>query len=109
MAKHEFGIMPDAPAFGKRYDEYEPHRYSCIRVDDESLEQAAEKLQSVDCFWHTTDVPGKGLAYCGITLIPPSSLGAFLNVIRDDPDLSELAKLLEEAEKENRWVIHFGI
>ena len=24
MAKHEFGIMMDAPQQGKRYDEYEP-------------------------------------------------------------------------------------
>ena len=30
MAKHEFGIMMDAPQPGKRYDEYEPWKYDCI-------------------------------------------------------------------------------
>ena len=28
MAKHEFGIMMDAPQQGKRYDEYEPWKYA---------------------------------------------------------------------------------
>ena len=35
MAKHEFGIMMDAPQPGKRYDEYEPWKYDCISVDDD--------------------------------------------------------------------------
>ena len=34
MAKHEFGIMMDAPQQGTRYDEYEPWKYTCISVDD---------------------------------------------------------------------------
>ena len=34
MAKHEFGIMMDAPQQGKRYDEYEPGKYTCISVDN---------------------------------------------------------------------------
>ena len=38
MAKHEFGIMIDAPQPGKRYDEYEPWKYACISVDDDYLE-----------------------------------------------------------------------
>lgn len=37
MAKHEFGIMLDAPKKGKHYDEYEPWKYTCISVDDDDL------------------------------------------------------------------------
>ena len=43
MAKHEFGIMMDAPQPGKRYDEYEPWKYDCISVDDDYVEGIAEK------------------------------------------------------------------
>ena len=35
LAKHEFGIMQDAPEPEKRYDEYEPRKYNCIAVDDD--------------------------------------------------------------------------
>ena len=44
MAKHEFGIMMDAPQQGKRYDEYEPWKYTCISVDDAYLEGVVERL-----------------------------------------------------------------
>lgn len=48
MAKHEFGIMADAPQPGKRYDEYEPWKYDCISVDDDYVEGIAEKLGFID-------------------------------------------------------------
>ena len=48
MAKHEFGIMMDAPQQGKRYDEYEPWKYTCISVDDAYLEGVVERLSSID-------------------------------------------------------------
>ena len=74
MAKHEFGIMMDAPQQGKRYDEYEPWKYACISVDDAYLDGVVERLTSIDFYWHTLSVKGKGLAYCGVTLVPPCSL-----------------------------------
>ena len=109
MAKHEFGIMKDAPRHGKRYDIYEPWKYSCIYVDDDDQENAVERLASITFYWHTLSVKGKGLAYCGITLIPPYSLKAFIEAIADVPKTVELKKLLEKALVENKWVIHFGI
>ena len=109
MPRHEFGMMPFAPRFGKRYDKYEPQKYSCISIEDVYIERIAEGLQSVDSYWHTLSVKGKGLAYCGITLIPPSSLKGFIRLIDNDPVLSELTEFLEKAEYENKWVIHFGI
>ena len=109
MAKHEFGIMMDAPQQGKRYNEYEPWKYACISVDDAYLEGVVERLTSIDFYWHTLSVKGKGLAYCGVTLVPPCSLKAFIYVIADNSELSELKKLLEKALSNNKWVIHYGL
>ena len=109
MAKHEFGIMMDAPQQGKRYDEYEPWKYACISVDDAYLDGVVERLTSIDFYWHTLSVKGKGLAYCGVTLVPPCSLKAFIDSIADIPELCELKKLLKKALDKNKWIIHYGI
>ncbi len=65
MAKHEFGIMQEHPKPGYRYDEYEPERYNCIAVDDDYLEDIAQEFHHIDFYWHTLDMPGKGIAYAG--------------------------------------------
>ena len=109
MAKHEFGIMMDVRQPGKRYDKYEPWEYACISVDDVYLECIIERLLSIDFYWHTLSVKGKGFSYCGITLVPPSFLKAFIDVTADNPELSELKKLLEKALDNHKWVIHYGI
>lgn len=109
MQVHEFGIMKEAPVSGERFDEYEPEKYNCISVDDDDIVPVLEKLNDVQFYWHTTDRPGQGLAYCGITLIPPGSIDRMTEIIRDNVRLSGLLSLLSEAKKENRFVIHFGI
>lgn len=109
MARHKFGIMHTAPCKGKRYDTYEPQKYNCISVDDIFLENIDADLNNIDFYWHTTDVKGKGLAYCGITLIPPCSVNAFIAVINEAHGLSELYELAKTALNENKWIIHFGI
>ena len=109
MAKHEFGIMTDVPQTGKRYDEYEPWKYTCISVDDDYLEDVVDRLSFIDFYWHALSVKGKGLSYCGITLVPPSSLKSFIDVIADNSELSELKELLEKAMDNNKWVIHYGL
>lgn len=109
MAKHEFGIMQTAPKKGRRYDEYEPQKYNCISVNDDYLEDIVAEFDHIDFYWHTLDVKGKGIAYWGVTLIPPSSIEAFVDVIKDVYGLSELKELSEKAIKENKWIIHFGL
>ena len=109
MAKHEFGIMPTAPREGERYDEYEPQKYHCISVSDDYMENIVTCFDDIAFYWHSVDVPGKGLAYCGITLIPPGSMEACISVIESIPELSELKKLLQKAYTENKWTIHFGL
>ena len=76
---------------------------------DDYLEPVVTQLDDIDFFWHTTDVPGKGLAYTGITLIPPASMPEFIAVIENIGELSELKTLLQKAWRENKWVIHYGL
>lgn len=109
LARHDFGIMQNAPKPGKRYDEYEPQKYNCISVDDDYMELIDANLNNVNFYWHTLDIPAKGIAYTGITLIPPTSIQAFTAVIKDITELNELKNLLEKALAENKWVIHFGL
>ena len=109
MARHEFGIMQNVPKQGKRYDEYKPKKYNCISVDDTYVEKIDADLNNIDFYWHTLDMPAKGIAYTGITLIPPKSLQAFTAVIKDIAELNVLRDLLENAFIENKWVIHFGL
>ena len=109
MASHEFGIMQEAPVLGQRFDEYEPDNYHCIKVDDDVLELVAEQLCAADCYWHALDVPGKGLAYCGITLIPPASLPLMCDIIAEVPELADLHRMLIQAWKEDKYVIHYGL
>lgn len=109
MAYHEFGIMQTPPQNGQRFDEYVPEKYNCISVDDDYIENILEKLTDVDFYWHTTDVSGKGLDYCGVTLIPPSSMKHFIYVIDEIYELNQLKELLVEALNKNKWIIHFGL
>lgn len=51
----------------------------------------------------------KGLAYWGITIIPPHSLEKCISIIDGNAQLGELKDLLQKALKENKFVIHFGI
>lgn len=109
MAKHQFGIMERAPVHGERYDRYEPEAYALLSVDDEWIEPLLPKLDALDFFWHSLDVPGKGLAYYGITLIPPRSMEAMSRILEDVPALSALTYLLAEAKAGGKFVIHYGI
>ena len=109
MEKHEFGIMQIAPEKGKRYDEYEPQKYDCISVNDDYLEDIVADFNHIDFYWHSLDIKGKGIAYCGVTLIPPSSVNVFVDVIEDVYGLSELREMSKKAIAENKWMIHFGL
>ncbi len=109
MARHEFGIMQEPPKSGIRYDEYEPQKYGCISVDDDYIADILLQFNVFDSYAHTTDVSFKGLVYCGITLIPPTSIDLFVAVIENIPELEELKELLLTAKEENKFVIHYGL
>lgn len=109
MLKHEFGIMPQAPLLGKRFDEYEPEKYHCVAVSDDDILPCLDAFRCGKTYWHSLDRPELGLAYNGITLIPPETLDAYLEIIWKNPKLSELAALFSIAAHEKCYVIHFGI
>ena len=109
MAVHEFGILPRYPVPGERYDTYEPERYHCVAVDDAWVEPLAERLAELPVYWHTLDQPGRGLAYCGVTLIPPESIPAILAALDVAEEWTSLGGLLEEAKTQGRFVIHYGL
>ena len=109
MATHEFGIMPTAPAAGQRFEKYEPGKYHCIRADDAEIERLLPETMGLELYWHTVGCAGKGLADTGITLIPPVSLPKLREAVSRQGDMAELAALLRRAERENKWVIHYGL
>ena len=109
MAKHEFGIMKVTPKLNERYDTYEPEKYDCISIDDDFIEPLLDKLAQIDCYWHTLNQPGSGLEYCGISLIPPSSLEQFVVLLDGTIGTDGLKSLLLRAKTEGKYVIHFGI
>ena len=104
---HEFGIMLTDPQPKENYIDYEPQKYNCVVVHDEIVEKFGDAvLRDMPCFWCSVDRPEKGLAYCGITLIPPASLPTLLEAAGESEPLQ---KLIEKAIAENRFVIHFGL
>ena len=109
MAKHEFGILAETPRPGKIFDEYEPEKFNCISIDDDYIYPLLEQLSELLFYWHSIDVPGRSLAYCGITLIPPETAKAMLNITGQTNELNDLSDLLEKAVKAQVFVIHFGI
>ncbi|KOA19349.1 hypothetical protein CLHOM_24550 [Clostridium homopropionicum DSM 5847] len=111
MAKHEFGIMQNEPMYEERFDEYEPKKYKCIEVDDDFIQSILVDLKNIDCYWHTLQIAGKGLAYCGITLIPPTSINMLIRILsmQDKLEYNDLISLANQAKEENKYIIHFGI
>lgn len=111
MAKHEFGIMEETPTEDDFFTNYEPQKYNCIEIHDDFIEPILMDLLSIKCFWHNLKRKEKGLAYCGITLIPPKSLVSFINILlsQSKNEYIPLINLAYEAKEKDKYIIHFGI
>ncbi len=111
MARHEFAILKQTPSWDDVFDTYEPEKYHSSAVDDVFIEPILVDLQEMDCYWHTLQQPGKGLAHSGITLIPPSSMEAFLRILtaQNKPEYSPPIQMAMEAKENGYYLIHFGI
>jgi len=111
---HEFGILHD---FDKQkiYRDYEPQKYHCISIDDDIIGKLVEQLSIIKTYFHSFTRPNDGLAYWGITIIPPESLSLFyevvtsFNYIMKSNELQELALIIMQAMEEKQYLIHFGI
>ncbi len=109
MLKHVFGIMPTDPRLGIRYEEYEPDKFNCIFVEDEAILTILDELKKMKCYWHSIDRQENGLAYHGVSMIPPESFEIFKCSVLEKDNLQELQNLISEAECEKRYIIHFGV
>ena len=109
MAKHEFALMDHVPQKGVRYDTYDAPHMNCVSVHDDDVERYLTVFDHIPTYAHTVDVPYQGLCYCGITLIPPQAAHRMRCLTEHDPAFSALHSMLDAAEHENRWIIHFGI
>ncbi|PQZ50899.1 short-chain dehydrogenase [Bacillus sp. MYb209] len=112
--EHEFGIINDINN-EKTYQSYTPDVHNCISVEDDIIGNLLEPLSAMKTYFHSLNRLEYGLAYCGITIIPPESLSQFLDVVisykdmEESVDLSELVKQIIQAKEENKYMIHIGI
>ncbi|UQZ36871.1 short-chain dehydrogenase [Paenibacillus sp. PK3_47] len=111
---HEFGIIGVLGSIGY-YNEYNPQRYNCVAVHDDIINNIAGNLSNMRTFFHSFDRPEHGLAYYGITLIPPESLSLFYNAVtsslcyKNSAELGELASKINQAMEEQKHMIHYGV
>ncbi|WP_255822083.1 short-chain dehydrogenase [Domibacillus sp. PGB-M46] len=114
MPVHEFGII-DNIENEKNDIGYEPLKYNCISVDDEIVNSLNEHLSIMKTYFHSLKRPEFGLAYCGITIIPPESLSLFYEVVtsstfyKKSVELNELAIKINQAKEESKHIIHYGV
>ncbi len=111
MVYHEFGVMENSPYESERFDKYEPEKYNCIKIHDDFIEPLLDEFKTIPCYWHTIKEPEMNLAYCGITLIPPESIDAFITIFKSHckEHYNEIIALFEQAQKRDKYIIHFGI
>ena len=69
MARHEFGIMQNAPEPRKRYDEYEPQKYNCMSVDDDYIEKIVANLSNIDFNAYRVESASQKSAQCHKSVI----------------------------------------
>ncbi|MCP3742770.1 short-chain dehydrogenase [Rossellomorea sp. BNER] len=111
---HKFGILDDFDN-KKKYINYEPDKYNSISVDDAIINSVNEHLSIMKTYFHSFNRPEFGLAYFGITIIPPESLSLFFYVVTSSGDfkksfeLNELASKILQAIEEKKYMIHFGV
>lgn len=111
---HDFGIVEDLSALPEEIA-YEPEKYGCVWIDDDYLDGWQPRLALIPTFFHTPDRPERGLARYGITLIPPASLPALEEILLSEPKLKtdeqlvELSRVIREAIRRQKYVIHFGV
>ena len=118
MIKTEFGIIEN---FDAQNDdtEYAPERYRCVAIDDDKyLNDWWDSLLCINTFnvynEHILQLQ-KALSRWGITIIPPSSLPALLDIVTSDKRytrdnrLIALACLISEAIDKEKYMIHYGV
>jgi len=120
MACHHFGIIDEFDDFhdyGADGDYYGlVKKYNCVSYDDDALEMWARGLEDIEFHWHTHGNMGNGLAWWGVTLIPPDAIPKAIFILeqhidktlRCEAEAVTLLGLLKKALSDSKWVIHYG-
>lgn len=118
MIRTEFGIISDFDE-NKDYTGYHPEKYNCTAIDDDLYMNDwwadLEKIDTLNVYSKGILQPQKALSRWGITIIPPGSLHCLLEIVKNDKrfhedvHLERLAVLIEEAVKNQKYMIHYGV
>ena len=118
MIKAEFGIINDFDE-KKDYTGYHPEKYNCVAIDDDlylnDWWSDLSRIDTLNVYSKGVLQPQKALSRHGITIIPTKSLPDFLDIVvkdkryKEDANLVALAALIDEAIKEQKYVIHYGV
>lgn len=115
MITAEFGIISEISTSGI-YTNYEPQKYNCIKIDDDIyIDDWWTELQNMETYFNGLNFCAKGLNRHGVTLIPPTSLKHFENILKNDsrllsdPNLKSLLSIVQKAISENKYMIHYGV
>lgn len=94
-------------------------KYHCIAIPDDIINDWWDGLTAMRSYYHCFNRPETALARWGVTLIPPESLKEFADIIKTQTcdrflvlcqmELSALLNLLEQAQQENKFIIHYGV
>ena len=115
MIRMEFGII-DQIDQNKNYSTYEPKKYGCMMLDDDLyMNNWYVSALNMPTYFHTFSKPAYSFDRWGVTLILPSSLPLFLNIVRSDSrymertELLDLEKMIMKAIQDEKHMIHFGV
>ncbi|MCH4890949.1 short-chain dehydrogenase [Acidaminobacter sp. JC074] len=114
MLTHEFGIVGNDSDLKNGF-EYTPKKYKCICVDDNLIQSIFNELKLMKTYFHELSRKEFGLAYYGITIIPPESLSVFEEILLNAKktkkynDLDELLRLVKIGLENQKHIIHFGV
>lgn len=118
IATHKFGIIEQFEE-NKFYCKYEPEKYNCISVDihlmDDVIDNFLEEWGKIKTYLGSYSKTYYGLEENGITIIPPESLVTFRQIIINantkvkSTELINLINKVNEAIRDNKYLIHFGV
>jgi hypothetical protein len=111
---HEFGVIENLEENNDYSDYYCPEKYDCIKINDELILLLINQLSIMKTYYHNMNRPDFGLAYYGVTLIPPESLTYLEEMLlnskhQDNSELNKLIQLVRTAILRNKYIIHYGI
>lgn len=114
MLAHKFGIIDDGSDLENEI-KYTPQKYKCIKVDDNLILGLIHELALMKTYFHNLSRIEFGLAYYGITIIPPESLSVFEDILLNakktltNDNLDKLLFLVRNGLENQKHLIHFGV